>query len=312
MNQDLRRYSSIGDLNGILFFAKHVLTKEKAMTSTLKTDCSSSLGLSINYSCAVSAFEYLGLIHNSGRYLVPTSKVLYNGSIEDLIKDLSKEVIKVLIDEGLINIDKIVFDESSHRFTIPRQAFSLDSAVFRNMLLSMGTLILKNDLYYIQSDYSTEFSGHVSEKRHKLKLEELERILQEEKLIGEAGEEYVLKREKERLQTSNLADSIQQVSLIDVSAGYDIASFIDSDSSDYDHFIEVKTYRGTPHFFWSSNEMSVAKLRRDLYWICLVDYDQINNADYQPIWIQNPYENIINSPEWKSEVETMRFEKISL
>ena len=163
-----------------------------------------------------------------------------------------------------------------------------------------------------QSDYSTEFSGHVSEKRHKLKLEELERILQEEKLIGEAGEEYVLKREKERLQTSNLADSIQQVSLIDVSAGYDIASFIDSDSSVYDHFIEVKTYRGTPHFFWSSNEMSVAKLRRDLYWICLVDYDQINNADYQPIWIQNPYENIINSPEWKSEVETMRFEKISL
>lgn len=76
--------------------------------------------------------------------------------------------------------------------------------------------------------------------------------------------------------------------------------------------LAVKTYRGTPHFFWSSNEMSVAKLRRDLYWICLVDYDQINNADYQPIWIQNPYENIINSPEWKSEVETMRFEKISL
>lgn len=310
MNQDLRRYSSIGDLDGILYFAKHVLTEEKIMSSTLKTDCSSNLDISIVYPCAVSAFEYLGLIRDTGRFIVASEKLIYNGDNDTLIRELSKEVIRVLINDGHINIDKIVFDENVKLFTIPRHAFSLDSAVFRNMLLSLGTLIYKKDLYYIHAGYSPEFSHHVTTRRQKIKLEELERMLQEERHMGEAGEQFVLRRERQRLSHSNNSDNVQQVSLIDVTAGYDIASYQATTSSDYDRFIEVKTYRGNPHFYWSSNEMSVAKLRRDRYWICLVDYDRIEDNEYVPIWVQNPFINIIDSPNWRSEVETMRFEKI--
>jgi len=49
-----------------------------------------------------------------------------------------------------------------------------------------------------------------------------------------------------------------------VNAGYDIQSFNDNKSIIIDKFIEVKSYEGTPYFYWSKNEVEVAKLKKIL------------------------------------------------
>ena len=97
--------------------------------------------------------------------------------------------------------------------------------------------------------------------------------------------------EKERLQ--KLSKKIKQISLIDVSAGYDILSFNDDMSSDYDRFIEVKSFRGEPHFYWSINEKNISEFMGDKYFIYLVDLDSYNSdRAIKPIIIKNPAQNL--------------------
>jgi hypothetical protein len=69
---------------------------------------------------------------------------------------------------------------------------------------------------------------------------------------------------------------VWQFSHIDVSAGYDIASLKDQGSSIIDKFIEVKSYSGSPYFYWSKNEIEVAKQERDNYFLYLINRDEIS------------------------------------
>jgi len=86
--------------------------------------------------------------------------------------------------------------------------------------------------------------------------------------LGSAGEEFVLKYEKARLESIerfNLADHIEQVSETKGDwAGYDIRSFDDNGN---DRFIEVKTTRygiDTP-FFVTKNELGFSKANSSNY-----------------------------------------------
>lgn len=56
-------------------------------------------------------------------------------------------------------------------------------------------------------------------------------------------------------------------------AGYDILSFNSATSLSYDRFIEVKSFHGKPHFYWSSNEKNTSELWGDKYYLYLVDLD---------------------------------------
>ena len=84
----------------------------------------------------------------------------------------------------------------------------------------------------------------------------------------------------------------------------------DNDSASIDRFIEVKTYIGKKHFHWSSNEIDVAKLRRNLYHLCLVDYEKIDEPGYMPEYIQNPYENVFESSSWLREPDSYTFSPV--
>ena len=55
-----------------------------------------------------------------------------------------------------------------------------------------------------------------------------------------------------------------------------------------DKLIEVKSYENIVNFYWSNNEMEVAKKEQDNYFLCLVDRNEISNSGYDPIMIQNP------------------------
>lgn len=136
------------------------------------------------------------------------------------------------------------------------------------------------------------------------------KILAQEAEQGAEGEAFVMEYEKSRLKGREDLDTIKQVSIIDAGAGYDIISYNSVDSTKLDRLIEVKTYKGEPHFYWSSNEIDEAKLRMDHYYLYLVSYDEIRKDGYHPIIIKNPIYYFKDNSEWQSSIDSIALTKI--
>lgn len=134
--------------------------------------------------------------------------------------------------------------------------------------------------------------------------EELEKRLNQQNINGFEAEELVFAFEKRRLDNKV---GVDWVARYNASAGYDIESFSKKESNKIDRFIEVKSYSekdgGTLYFYWSKNEVSVAEVYRDKYYIYLVNRDDMDNANYEPIMISNPIENILNNKSWEKIVD---------
>ena len=87
--------------------------------------------------------------------------------------------------------------------------------------------------------------------------------------IGLAGEELVIKYEKQQLKSkglTELANQVEHVALDNSNAGYDIKSF---DENGVEKYIEVKTTessKGTA-FYISRNEVNVSRQHGDQFWI---------------------------------------------
>lgn len=130
--------------------------------------------------------------------------------------------------------------------------------------------------------------------------EEQAEIYFREKLeIGVLAEELVVKYEMDRLRGMKHtveAHCVRRISMIRVNAGYDIESFNGSASDmSFDRFIEVKGSRGTDlRFFWTENEIKIAKKLRDRYWIYFQGGVVLenNNAKRLPLCFQDPIESI--------------------
>lgn len=95
------------------------------------------------------------------------------------------------------------------------------------------------------------------------------------KEIGELGEKYVIEYEKRRFKREgreDLAEKVNQISLVNVGAGYDILSF---EREGMERFIEVKTTTSdSSQFQLTANEYKVAKLKQKSYWIYFVRINQ--------------------------------------
>ena len=121
------------------------------------------------------------------------------------------------------------------------------------------------------------------------------------KQVGDIGEVLTMEYEIKRLsKCEDLPHRVEQVSKTDPYAGYDIASFHGCQSGRYhDMFIEVKATSGVqPRFFWSSNEVDVARKHGDTYWIYLwTDIDGSKTLHR----IQNPYARLFETGEPRPE-----------
>lgn len=138
-------------------------------------------------------------------------------------------------------------------------------------------------------------------KKRKIGIEEFKKLMEQQQIYGEEAEKFVLKYEHNRL---NGAKKIQWIAEYIVNAGYDIASFNTVQDEKPTRFIEVKSYEGErPYFFWSRNEMEVAKRKHTEYWLYLVNRKEINKKEYKPICIQNPSINILESTKWNKTID---------
>jgi hypothetical protein len=192
---------------------------------------------------------------------------------------------------------------------VDKAAFKFRHSGFRQLLVDFAFLYPHPDRnikrYIINSKYKKFFDREVMPeiKRRKMGVDQLELLLERKQIHGEEAEAYALEYEKRRLSSHANLGRIEIISGYDVAAGYDIVSYEDLASTEIDRFIEVKSFAGVPSFHWSRNEMDVAKVKGDTYFLYLVDRIQMKNPSYTPLIIQNPHLEITDQ-EWVKVVDS--------
>ena len=285
--------------------------KERISRDEIRNRCALENSITVNCPGAVAFFEYLRLVDTTSDVVMPLPELdtLAAKSNGEVIEQLAAMSINRLVEEGIFDKDATGFDAEKGHLTIKRSAFPLAYAAVRNFLTMAGALDKEeNGEICVAGNYESDWTEQLRNRRKKFTLEQLLKQQEDQSRRGLEAEEFVLGLEKKRLP--GLAQKIKRISDFDVAAGYDIVSYENNGSEQYDRFIEVKCYMGSPHFFWSENESDVARIKADKYILCLVDYLRMGEPGYQPEFIRNPYETIFDSDEWLVNASSFRIQKI--
>lgn len=137
----------------------------------------------------------------------------------------------------------------------------------------------------------------------------LEAWLAARKAAGELAEAFAMTFERRRLDGHRLIDDVRWVAKEDVGMGFDLISFDDHRSLILDRFIEVKGYASERSFYWSETEIATARLKREKYWLYLIDRSRIDHQGYVPEMVSDPYAYFIedNPAGWRSEPTSYKF-----
>jgi len=210
--------------------------------------------------------------------------------LEDPNEVLIKKVAKFLcseLGEGIFHYDYLCRRHFLINSKIPT-AFSF----FRNYLIDAAVLSQRtvNELI-VSEKYEDLFP-----KRNVKSEFQLEEELKRKKDIGDKAEKFVLQYEKDRLKDSPLISNVRIISKEDVTAGFDIISFDNVSDKFENRFIEVKGFLKEIRFFWSTNEISIAKKLGQKYHIYLVDVEEMDQDGYEPTILDDPANAVLLNP----------------
>lgn len=223
-----------------------------------------------------------------------------------LIEILFQEIKNDEIFYEIFCSQNISYDIIYHSIQISNSAFHFKYANFKQLLIDFDFLLLHPDKQInklvINSKYKKVFDKTVllEIRKRKIGIEELKKSLEQQQTYGEEAEKFILHFENQRLKNQKNIDWVAEYW---VNAGYDVASYNDIESKKQNRFIEVKSYSGQPNFFWSRNEIETARIRKDKYFLYLVNRDKMEFENYTPIIIQNPYQFVLKNDTWNKRVE---------
>ncbi len=208
----------------------------------------------------------------------------------------------------------ISYDIIYNSVQIDNSAFPFRYSAFKQLLIDFEVLkshpVKELNKFILNRRYKRLFDKTVLPeiRKKKIGMDELQISMEQKQIFGEEAEKFVLQLEHERL---NGKKEIIWVAEYSVSEGYDIASYNEESSTINDRFIEVKSYINEVSFYWSRNEIDIARIKRDNYYLYLVDRNKIKNKDYKPVVIQNPYFTVLkNELQWEQTIEKIRFKLI--
>lgn len=222
---------------------------------------------------------------------------------------LSKLEQDEIFDE-IFDARSISYDVVYHSIQVSNSAFLFKYANIKQLLIDFGFLSFHPNRtisrLIVNPKYKKMFDKKILPgiKRRKTGIEEFQKLLEQKQIYGEEAEQFVLVFESERLKNHYRVHTIQRVSDYDIAAGYDIVSYNDLSSTELDRFIEVKSYAGTPNFYWSRNEMDIARIKKDNYFLYLVDRSKMGEEKFVPEIIQNPFESVLRDDlKWDKRIE---------
>ena len=297
MQDVLKRSRIIGSKNGIIHFIKLISSQKKIKKEDVISEFYVHHEFELNTEVCIEFFIYMDILKNE-------KNVLYLCNPNETLDKLNLRMVNLiciskLLDDDIINIQNCHYDISNEKYFLDNFAFPLYAAVFKNFLINTDVLKFdKDNKLFINNDYENIFIITNKKNKKTKTIEELVKDIEQKQKQGDEGELFVIGYEQKRINDPKLSSIIKRISEIDVSAGYDIISFNNLDSQKYDRFIEVKTFKGEPHFYWSKNEIEKSDELLDKYYIYLVDYNMINKPNYAPIIINNPSKTIKQSDNW--------------
>jgi hypothetical protein len=312
MREELRRNNSIGNGECIDRLVRLVFDERITGIEALHHLFRYYSISQFNCHIAIIFFEDLGLLRVSRGKITLTNLGLEISALpfDDRKTRIASIVLNRLLDNKLVNLDKTIIDSTTGELKIPANSIALSGAIYRNFLYE-NDCFMQNGSYLIlkNKELSEQMESQIVSVKKKTSQEELLLQLKRKQEDGDKGELFVLEYEVRRLLNPTLMP--KRVSLIDVSAGYDILSFEDSTSLHFDRYIEVKSFRGTPHFYWSANEKRIAEVLGENYFIYLVDLDKTeeDESEYTPTIIANPVKKLFEE-EWLIEPDTYKITRI--
>lgn len=234
-----------------------------------------------------------------------SEKQMCNKFVELLFQALSQDEVFY----SIFSSEHISYDIIYHTPQINNSAFGFKFSNFKQLLIDFGVMQIhptkELSKYILNARYKKVFDKIILPeiKKRKIGIDELKQSMGQQLIHGEEAELFVLNFEKDRLERK---DGIDWVAEYSIAEGYDISSFQKIESENNDCFIEVKSYAGSPYFFWSRNEIDISRIKGDQYFLYLVDRSQMKSDGYKPLIIQNPYKNILENSGWSKQVEKYR------
>ncbi len=239
---------------------------------------------------------------------------IYEDNAARLNYYLIESSLEVLFKYDILTADMFIYDIHKHKVSFRNELLPLSYASIRNVLVSQEFLSVdreqKKTTFWVHPNFESMLAQFCKKSSTTLTLKQLQARLEADAIAGAKAESFVLKYERRRICNPVLQRQIKQISEIDVCAGYDIISYENDKSTFYDRFIEVKAIPQKPSFFWSRNELEIAKLQGEKYFLYLVDLSRIEDEEYCPQIISNPAESIMKSPDWIVEPESYHIQKI--
>lgn len=323
MLEDLRRYRNFGTPN--YFFELLSTLKENQEATYTRTDIEKLFynrvidGRSIFDGCIEIAIKTEVLVFENDFLTLGHGVVDSLNSISQMRDKFVEYLFKALKnDDEFHNIfcsDYLSHDIIYKSLQINNRAFGLKYSNFKQLLIDFEAIkahpTTELNTFIINNRYKKLFDKTVLPeiKKRKIGIEEFRKVMEQQQIYGEEAEKFVLNFEFARLKEKKEIDWVAEYI---VNEGYDIASYNHESDEFPNRFIEVKSYDGEiPYFFWSRNEYSVAKRKKDDYWLYLVNRSEMNKNEYVPIMIQNPYEEILsNDQNWDKQIEKYKVELI--
>lgn len=311
MLEELRRYNNVGNLVGIQFFTDQIIHNDNSTVDGIISKCSLNSEIQLNSKTALLLFEFLNIISIKSERFFLTKKgklIRKKTNSEDLFEVIALITIREMIANEIITIENFKINHASEKLKFEIKYFPLHAAIFRNFLLTIGKLNFDGGIYSILIENSIEkiISREVIKSKRRISEIELFKSMEAKRIQGELAEKWALEYERKRLQLTKHFDKVKIISKIDVGAGFDILSYECENSSIYDRFIEVKSFKSIPQFFWTKNESEVASIKGKNYFIYLVDIEMILNEKYEPIILQNPHVILNEGNDWLIESETVK------
>jgi len=271
-----------------------------------------------NISGSINILSYVGILQKSKYelYVIPDYIKPYIGDKNNLSKKFIELLFTRIISDPsyseVFSNKFISFDTSQKSYIVSNNAFSFKFSKFKELLVNFDLLIKhpKVNSYIFNTDLHKSFlSLLVVENNKKISVDEFNESLEQRRVFGEQAENFVFNFEKSRLNSNQ---TIEWVAKVTVNDGYDIASYDNETDKNFNRFIEVKSYAGNNKYFYlSANELKVSKIKKESYWLYLVNRDKLSSKGYAPEMIQNPHEVVFTSTGWEKEAQSWKFEEIN-
>lgn len=318
MLNELKRHHDIGTKDDLTYFLQVVIGNKSIREHDIRTICLHAPGdhllnpdALIDF-CSFSKLLYKN-VETNAYYLSPELMSIIDNN-DAIVRQIITGTLEVLFAFEVLKPELFTYSTALNLYIFNNHYLQLDLAAIRNVLISCGFFVIqrneRNRYFVVAEEHEKVLSTYIGKNKKRMSLEQLKKQLQMNEEIGDIAEKYVMDYEMQRIYEPINSLHIKRISEIDSGAGYDIASFESSTSYIHDRFIEVKAASKGDGFYWSKNEIEVAKMKADQYFLYLIDVHKINQPNYQPTIIQNPAKSIFSSTEWFIEAQSFFIKRI--